>query len=394
MNYVDTILKLIDNNKNEFIKIREHLHKYPELGENEYKTTEFLKKHLINWGYEILDFGMDTGVFAILNKDLSENLIAIRSDIDALPLKEETLLPYASINDGIAHCCGHDIHMSGVLLTAKLLANLKNEINGSILFIFQPAEETLSGSKNVIKSGIFNKYMPKEIIATHTWPYLESGKIGLLKKEFMASSDNFNIKVIGSGGHGAHPEDCVDPVVASAYIITSIQTIISRYIEPLDNVVISIGKIYGGNAVNIIPNEVSFEGSIRTTNNITRKKVHKKLTDISKQIAAGFGAKAEVSIFPGPPAVVNNPEIVEKIEEAGIKILGKDNVVYLEKPSMGSEDFAEYLQIMPGALFRTGTSNSDPNSKLGLHNSKVVFDTDSLFTTAKVMSLYVLNYFE
>lgn len=394
MSNKEKILDIIDKNKDDFIKIREYLHEYPELSNQEFKTTEFITNKLTSWGYEIEDTNLETGVIAKLCKENNKEFIAIRSDIDALPIKEKTGLSYCSKIENVSHSCGHDIHMSTLLLVAKILSELKDELNINVLFIFQPAEESLGGSDRIVDTGIFEKYDIKQIIGAHSWPFLESGKIGLLKKEFMASSDLFEIKILAKGGHGAHPEDCIDPVVIAANIILTLQTIISRSIAPLDSGVITIGKIEGGNAPNVIADEIVLSGTIRSVNNEIRSKIKNEIKNISENVSIAMGARAEVNFIDGVAALVNTPKVVERIEESAKNIIGEENVVYLAKPSMGSEDFSRYLEIVPGAMFRIGTANDDENSRLGLHNSKNIFDTNAIFAGGKVISSYILENFK
>ena len=383
---------LCDKYYNEFVNIREYLHSNPELSSLEFNTTKFIKEKLKDYGVEILDYSLKTGVIGIINRDKEGSTIALRSDIDALPLEECTGLKYESKFKGISHSCGHDIHMSSLLLTSKILSELKDKINGRVIFIFQPAEENLKGSNEIINTNFLKDLNINYILAQHTWPFLESGKIGLLKKEFMASSDFLKIEIIGKAGHGAHPEDCIDPIVISANIITALQNIISRKISPLEGAVLTIGKITGGSAPNIIPDRVYLEGTIRTTNNNVREKIFNDIKTIVYNISKAMGAESKVEIVEGVPALNNDESIVKKLETSSKSILGTENVVYLEKPSMGSEDFSNYLKFIPGAMFRLGTKNQNKLSELGLHNPSVIFDTNSIFVGAKVMSKFILDY--
>ena len=369
--------ELIQQYTNDAIEIRHHIHRHPELSMEEKNTTEFICQQLLKYGIEISDIPFKSGVLGILKGREDGHTILLRADIDALPMVEKSGLPFASENTGICHSCGHDIHTTALLLAARVLSFLRDELKGTVLFLFQPAEERLSGSQMVIDSGVFEKYHPD---------------FGIRRGSFMASSDTVKLTIRGKGGHGAHPHKSIDPVMTSAYILTELQTIISRTIAPLDSAVLTIGKITGGTAANIIPDEVVMEGTVRTVSNETRALMEEKIRQIVSHGAAAMGAECDIVYQKGVPAVVCDSHVVDLIEQAAAEELGADHVVTLATPSMGSEDFARYLEKVPGAMFRIGTRNDDPASSRPLHNAGIVFDEQAITSGASVFAGLALRY--
>lgn len=284
--------------------------------------------------------------------------------------------------------------MTALLYAAKLLKKAENDITGRVLLIFQPAEEKLNGSKSVIDTGIFEKYHPQFIIGLHTWPEIPGGTIGIRKGPSMAASDSLKVTVHGKGGHGAHPHKSIDPICITGYILTALQTIVSRNIAPLDSGVITIGKITGGTAPNVIPDKVVLEGTVRSLDPSVRTLIQNRLETLLPSIAEGFGGTCEVEYQKGNPPVINDANVVDRIAQAGKEVLGEDHVIELEKASMGSEDFADYLEILPGALFRIGTCNADEKSHRPLHNSGIVFDEKGIATGAQVLAQTVWDAFQ
>ena len=377
---------LSDKEIKEAIGFRRNLHQHPELGYEEVETTEKIRRKLQEWGVEILDTGLKTGLVASIGLGKTSQCIALRADIDALPIQEASGLPFASKKAGIAHCCGHDLHTTALLYAAKLLKGSEKDISGRVLLIFQPAEEKLNGSHSVIATGIFETYHPQYIIGLHTWPEIPGGTIGVRKGPSMAASDSLKITVHGKGGHGAHPHKSIDPICMTGYILTALQTIVSRNIAPLDSGVVTIGKITGGTAPNVIPDKVVMEGTVRSLDPSVRQLIQERLETLIPSIAQGFGGSCEVEYQKGNPPVINDAHVVDCIAKAGKEVLGEDKVIELEKASMGSEDFADYLEILPGALFRIGTCNKEEKSHRPLHNSGIVFDEKGIVAGAQVLA--------
>lgn len=378
--------------KDELIEIRRHLHHNPELSFQEYQTTEYLADILTKYGIKFKRIKNYTGIVALIEGENPGNTIALRADIDALPIEEQTGLEFSSKSPGIMHACGHDIHTTILVGSAILLNQFKKEIHGSIKFIFQPGEETQKGAKEIINQGVLQEPEVDALIALHTWPDLPSGTIGVRKGTMTAASDFVTISVNGKSGHAAHPETSVDPVVIAGHIISSLQTIISRELSPLESAVLTIGQISGGKAPNIIPDSVDLTGMIRTLDISIREEMLKSIDRIAKNIAKGFGGEATVEYTSASPSVVNDKSLTEILINTATRQLGNENVVLLNKPSLGSEDFAYYLQEKPGVFFRLGTSNEMENSKKPLHNPSIVFDENAIFTGIEVICETALNF--
>lgn len=364
------------------LSFRRDLHQHPECSLNEHRTTEKIKEKLTSWDIEILDLGLETGVVASVGLHKTDKTIALRGDIDALPLNEASRLPFSSLTAGVAHCCGHDLHTTALLLAAKKLKSIETQIPGRVLFIFQPAEENFGGAKIILNTELITHYHPEFIVGLHTWPEVPAGSIGYKPGPAMAASDSLKITVYGRGGHGAHPHKSIDPICMAGYLVTAIQSIVSRNISPLQSAVITIGKISGGTALNVIPDEVVMEGTVRSLTPEIRDLVQTRLEQMLPTIAEGFCGQCKVEYRRGGPPLINNDKVLAAVVHAGEKVLGKEHVVELKEASMGSEDFAEYMEKIPGALFRIGTRNENPQSHLPLHNTKIIFDEEAIFVGA------------
>ncbi len=381
--------------QNEIRQCRRYLHAHPELSNQEYDTTEFIREQLAKLDIQIMETTrpLRTGVIAFIGQGQSSKNLYLRGDIDALPMEEQSDLAFMSQNQGVAHTCGHDIHTTALLYAAKFLKQYESLIDGRLFFIFQPAEENMTGALEVIGSGIFEEYPPTHIVGLHTWPGIDEGKIGLKKGAFSAASDYFKLTVQGKGGHGAHPETTVDPILISGHILIALQSIVSRNIEAVESAVITVGKIQGGTAANVIPNFVEMEGTARTTNTDIQKTVKDRMYTLLPSIAQGFGGDCQIEYREGVPPVINDGDIVDVISTAANSILGDDNVVWLDSPSMGSEDFAHYLKFTTGVIFRIGTGTADERSRLGLHNSSIVFGENAIFAGIATFVGTALEYF-
>lgn len=390
----ERLQELVSLYADEMIGLRRFIHENPELSMQEKNTTAFIKTKCREYGLEEADIELESGAVFILNPEKEEKSIVFRADIDALPMTEKTGLPYASKNDGVCHSCGHDIHTTALLFCAKILSGMKDMISGRVIFIFQPAEETGQGAKMVIRSGLFEKYPSQMIIGIHTWPETPGGNIGIRRGPFMAASDQIKLTVRGKGGHGAHPHKSIDPVLTAAYILTQLQSVVARNVPPLQSAVLTIGKFTGGTAPNVIPEEAVMEGTVRTFLPDIRDLVQERISNIASLTAAAMGAECIVEYTRGGQAVICDDNAVSLIEKAGIEELGTDKVTYLELPSMGSEDFSGYLSILPGAMFRLGTYNDIPESRLPLHNPSTIFDERAIVTGARVLSRIALDYLE
>ena len=372
-------MKLVEKYVDEMVATRRHLHENPETSNNEFKTTEFIKEKLNEYGIEIAEIGLKTGVVGILRGGKPGKTIAIREDIDALPMPELTDLPFASKVENVCHSCGHDIHTTVGLYTAKILSEIKDELCGNVMFLFQPAEENGSGAKQMCDCKFDEVLKPDVFTGLHVAPALTVGTIGMKKGPAGASSDVYYIKVSGKGGHGAHPENCIDPIAISAYVLTQLQTVISRENHPVYPAVLTVGSIHAGSAPNIIPDYVEMSGTLRSLEPNSRKAMQEAIDRIVKSCCEAMRGHGEVTWHKGMPPLVNSDEVVDQIHAAAEKVIGAENIKAIANPSLGSEDFSYMFRaIAPGCQFSLGTGNDDPDTRHGLHNAKTKFDEGCL----------------
>jgi len=366
----------VDGVYSQVVEIREYLHQHPELSFEEFETSKYIQSVLKEWGiqFEII---ATTGIVGVIEPNDSTNkCIALRADIDALPITEDNDVPYCSINKGIMHACGHDAHSAMLLGALKIINDNKNDLDCKVKFIFQPGEEKLPGGASLmIKNGVLENPKVNEIYALHVFPELEVGKVGLKAGMYMASCDEIYMDIIGKGGHGAMPHKNIDPILTSAHIITSLQSVISRNCPPNVPAVLSFGRIEGLGATNVIPNQVKIEGTFRTMDEMWREKAHHLIKKQATFIANGFGAKAEVNIIKGYPFLENDIELTSKTQNKLKNTLGEVNVKDLPLRMTG-EDFAFFAQKIPATFIRIGVRNDKKEIIYPVHNSK--FDIDPL----------------
>jgi len=358
---------------------RRDLHKIPEIGLEEYQTSKYIKNKLKEFNIEYKDGYAKTGIVAWVkgNQGESEKSIGLRADFDALPMPEKNNFDHKSKNEGMMHACGHDGHTSMLLGAAKYLSENK-DFDGNVYFIFQPGEEGFAGGEKMIQEGMFDDFKIDEVYALHNWPELPIGSMGLNSGPMMAAVDEFDIIVKGRGGHAAMPQLVIDPVVIASQIILAVQTIISRSKDPVDKALISITKINGGTAYNVIDDSVKLGGTIRTFKAETRSFFEKKINDIAFGIAKANGAEAEVEfhLTNKYPATVNSIKESEFASNVAKKIFGDSNVNTNIAPSMGGEDFSYLLEKKPGSYLYIG--QGDDNHKAHLHTTKYDFNDNLL----------------
>lgn len=379
----------------ELVAIRRHLHQYPELSFKEEKTAEYISQLLTSWGIEhktgIAGFGI-SGVIEGQQPDIKT--IALRADMDALPVTEANLIDYKSLNVGVMHACGHDVHMACLLGTVKLLQSLKGHFQGSVKFIFQPAEESLpGGAKQMIAEGVLKHPDVDSILGQHVFPEMEAGKIGLRPGPYMASSDEINLTIRGQGGHGAIPDKVNDTVLAMAHIIIALQQIVSRKTPPRIPAVLSFGKVLADGAHNIIPSEVLVKGTFRTFDESWRTAAHQLIKQVAQSTAEAMGVSCEVVIDKGYPVVVNNAAETERVREAAVAYLGEENVIELDIRTT-AEDFGYFLQEVPGCFYRLGTGNVEKNITSNLHANTFDVDESALETGTGLMTWLALRSLE
>ncbi len=337
--------------KNTIIETRRDLHKHPELSFKEFRTSKIVSEKLEKFGFEVQTNIGKTGVIGVLKGKYKGKTIAMRADMDALPIQETSDVPYKSINDGIMHACGHDAHVAILLGAAEILSKKINQINGNIKFIFQPAEEGFGGAQFMIDDGAIDDV--DEIYGLHVWNYQKAGTVGIKSGPVMAAADKFTISIKGIGGHGAAPQGTVDATIVASYLIQSLQTIVSRNVNPLESTVITIGQINGGNNFNIIADKIILKGTARAYTQKNRNLIKKRMHEMCKGVGQTFGAKIQLNYKDGYPPVINDNNITNNVKKAANKIIPEGIVSpYL---SMGGEDFSYFANKVPGCFFFLGS---------------------------------------
>lgn len=377
MNLLEKIKSLSTAYATDVVAMRRYIHANPELSYQEYNTAKYVAAQLKLFGITPTEGVATTGVVAeIKGKNPDKKTIALRADMDALPIHEANEVPYKSKNAGVMHACGHDVHTASLLGTARILNEIKNEFEGTVRLIFQPGEEKNPGGASfMIKEGVLENPAPASIIGQHVFPLLPVGTIGFREGMYMASSDEIFLRVIGKGGHGATPELTIDPVVIASHIIIALQQVISRNASPKQPTVLTFGKVVADGATNIIPNEVTIAGTFRAMDETWRKEGLQKIKTMAETLAESMGGKCEVKISHGYPFLQNNPEVTRRIRQAAEAYVGKANVVDIDL-TLGSEDFAYYSQIIPASFYRLGTRNEAKGITSYVHTP--TFDIDEV----------------
>ncbi len=392
MSLLSSVKQASLSSADEIIRFRRHLHANPELSYQEHKTSKFVAEALRSFGLNPVEGIAGTGVVAMIQgKNPDKKTVALRADMDALPITEVNDVAYKSTNPGVMHACGHDVHTSSLLGTAKILSGLRDQFEGSIKLIFQPGEEkNPGGASMMIKEGVLENPRPRSIIGQHVMPLVPVGKIGFREGMYMASSDEIYIKVIGKGGHGATPELTIDPVVIASHIVIALQQVISRNASPKQPTVLTFGRIIGEGATNIIPNEVNIAGTFRALNEEWRENGLRKIIKMAESIAEGMGGRCEIELSRGYPYLENNPELTRRIRAAAEAYVGKENVVDIDL-TLGSEDFAYYSHQVPASFYRLGTRNEAKGITSYVHTPTFDIDEDALRIGPGVMAWMALT---
>ena len=363
---------MAENIESELIDIRRDLHENPELGFNLFRTSQKVKEFLSREGIEFYEVAQ-TGICAII-RGKGEKTIALRADMDALPLEDKKVCHYSSKMKGKMHACGHDAHTTILLGAAKILNSMRNEIPGNVKLFFEPAEETTGGAPLMIKEGVLDHPNVDAVIGLHVEEWLEAGTVGLKRGVAYAASNPFTIKIIGKGGHGASPHMTIDPIVIASNVIISLQNIVSREIPPTDPAVITIGSIHGGTAQNIIPEEVTISGIIRTMKSEHREYIKTRLIQVVEGIVSSMRGKCEISIEESYPCLYNNDKLAGLFESKASEVVGEDNVYKLVQPTMGVESFAYFSMERPALFYFLGSGNREMGIVNPAHGS--LFDID------------------
>jgi amidohydrolase len=381
------------------IEVRRDFHMYPELSNREERTSRRIVELLRELGLDEVKTNIGRhGVVALLRGSLPGPTVAVRADMDALPIEETIQVPYKSRNPGIKHACGHDVHMAIQLGVAEVLTRMRDHLRGTVKFIFQPAEEgpppgEEGGAALMIKEGALENPRPSAIFGLHVMPTIEVGKVGYNSGPAMASSDRFVITIRGKKVHGAYPHEGIDAVVVAAECVLALQTIRSRRINAAEPLVISIGSIHGGNRFNIISDEVKLEGTVRTLSEDVRRQVRELMWQTLAGVTSAHGATFEMEYEEGAAVTYNDPALVEEVLPTLRRVLGPENVLS-PKPQMGAEDFSYYQRVIPGFFFFLGVANKSKGIAAMVHTPEFDVDEESIVIGVKVMSNVILDYLD
>lgn len=371
---------------NEVVANRRHLHSHPELSFHEKETSAFIAERLeaLGLGYEKM---ADNGLVVLIKGDKpSDRVVALRADMDALPITEANDVPYKSQNVGVMHACGHDAHTSSLLGTAKILTELKSEFGGTVKLIFQPAEEKLPGGASLmIAEGVLENPKPHAVLGQHVMPLIDAGKVGFRAGKYMASTDEIYVTVHGKGGHGAQPQQNIDPVIITAHILTALQQVVSRFADPKSPSVLSFGKVIANGATNVIPNEVYLEGTFRTMDEQWRNEAHVKMKKMAEGIAESMGGSCDFNIMRGYPFLINEEKLTAATRGHAEDYLGKENVLDLDI-WMAAEDFAYYSQVADSCFYRLGTRNESRGITSSVHTPTFDVEEDAFKISTGLMA--------
>jgi len=372
--------------KDEMTAWRRDIHAHPEIAFEEVRTAALVADKLRSWGIEVHTGLARTGVVGVLHGRGPGRAVGLRADMDALPMEEENTFGHRSQNPGRFHGCGHDGHTTMLLGAARYLAETRN-FDGTVHFIFQPGEEGAGGARVMLEDGLLDRFDCDEVYALHNWPDLPVGEAAVAPGPMMAASDEFQVEIRGKGGHAAMPHQCSDPVVVAAQIITALQTLISRSLDPLDSAVVSVTRLEGGTASNVIPRVARLGGTMRTLRPETREAVARGIERIATNVAAAFGVEAATTIRRGYPPTVNTPENAVHAKRAAERVLGEGNVHESIDPCMGAEDFSYILQERPGAYVWVGQAGAPGGC--AVHNPRYDFNDDILPVGASLLATLV-----
>ncbi len=376
----------------EIVKLRRQLHQYPELAFQEINTGKLIAQELSKLDIRVKKGVGKTGLVGILKGNGNAGVVALRADMDALPITEESGVPFTSKNIGKMHACGHDAHMAMLIGAAKILSQLKNEIRGTVKFIFQPSEEkNPGGAPSMIKDGALSDPDVDVIFGQHITADIPAGKFGFRAGPLLASADEIYFTVIGKGGHGAKPHETIDPILIAAQIITSLQSVISRMRDPLEPSVLTIGSIHGGTAPNVIPDSVKLSGTLRTMNEVWRKKALGLIKRTAEDCAKSFGGKCKVEVSHGYPVLVNSEKETEQARSSAESLFGKSSFLTVP-PVMGAEDFAYFLQKVPGTFWWIGAGNKKIGAAASIHNSKFKIDETAMMYGSAFLAYLTIEY--
>ena len=366
------VKEMVDTIYPQLIAIRRDLHQHPELGLEEYRTSALVLDYLQQWNIKVTQLIGETAIVGLIEGNPGEKTIGLRADMDALPIEEKTGALYASLIPGKMHACGHDVHTTILLGASYILQQLKEEFKGNVKLFFQPAEETVGGAKPMIEAGCLEHPKVNHVLGLHVRPTLNVGEVGFHYGKCHAARDTISIN--GKQAHGAYPQDGIDAILISAHVITALQSLISRNLSPFETAVLSLGIIEGGTAGNIVCDQVTIKGTLRTLDQTTRVFMKKRIIEVAENTAKAFGGSADVRIEEGYAPLINAHAITDAVAHVARKLLGEDNVIIMEHPSLGVEDFAYFAEAVPSCFYNLGTSNPHKGIQAALHEN--TFDVD------------------
>lgn len=385
------ISKQVDAWMPEVIRIRRKLHRHPECSGKERHTAHFLAQQCRDIGLDVTTGIGGHGLLARLRIAPDAPWIALRADMDALPMNDAKDKPYASAEHGAAHACGHDAHSAMLLGTAMLLSEIQSQLKCNVALVFQPAEETCAGAAAMLADGLFSDFKPERMYALHVYPYLPSGCIGMRQGTMCAAADMFEVELRGRGGHAARPHECTDVILIASHIIQALHHIVSRRINPLHPAVLSIAQIKAGFAANVMPDQVSFSGTVRSLHPETHEEIRSRMDRIIRQTAESWGATAHFTLRQATPMLINDAEALTEARHAFASWMDDVPLVELEEPSMGGEDFAVFLREIPGCLFRLGTG-AGPETRYPLHHPCFDIDESAMRSGILAFASLVLDF--
>lgn len=375
------------------VEIRRHIHAHPELSGQEYQTAAFVAGVLSSSGLHVEEGVGKTGVIGELQgSHHDQRILAIRTDMDALPIQERSGLDYASRIEGVMHACGHDVHTTVGLGTAMVLSQIADELGGKVRFIFQPAEEIAQGANWMVKDGVMNNV--SAILGVHVFPSIPAGSVGIRYGALTAAADDLEITILGESGHGARPHEAIDAIWIASQVITALQQAISRTQNPLRPVVLSIGKILGGRAANVIADKVELLGTVRSLHPETRKQLPQWIENIVANVCNSYGAKYLVNYRQGVPSVQNDYALTQLLQSSAEEAWSSEQVLVLPEPSLGAEDFSVYLEHAPGAMFRLGVGYKDRIINHPLHHPQFEIDESAIMTGVVTLAYAAYKYWQ
>lgn len=393
--HMEYILEIIQNIESEIIENRRTLHQHPELSNEEFETSKLVLNTLTQYGIPWKSGFAGTGVLGIIEGTHPGKTVALRADMDALPIQEANEHDYISQFPGKMHACGHDAHTAMLLGTGYALQQMRDHIQGTVLLVFQPAEENApyGGSQKMMDDGVFADYTPDVIYGQHVWPSLPVGQIGIRDQEMMGASDRFSVTIKGRGGHASMPQDGNDAIIIANQVISSLQTIISRNVNPLDSAVVTVGRIEGGYRYNVIPDQVRFEGTVRTYKQDVKDKVKRRFYQIIQQTVEAFEGEVEIEYLDGYPATINTPKYAQQARQTAQHLLGESSTPDLD-PVLAGEDFARFLNQYPGAFIWLGTQIEDAENQKPLHDPAFKLNEEALSKGSAYMAQLAIETLE